>query len=89
MKKWEIKITSGALSGMLLLGTMIVPLQSAFAASPGVTVQENDDVLFTDDEMQSMEEFFMNYDEDEFYFWKLQYMRLNLNLYIQVLQTNY
>ncbi|GEL05696.1 hypothetical protein RST01_23230 [Rummeliibacillus stabekisii] len=52
---------------MLLLGTMNVPLQSAFAASPDVTIQENDDVLFTDEEMQSMEEFFMNYDEDEFY----------------------
>ncbi|KWW18865.1 MULTISPECIES: hypothetical protein [Peribacillus] len=66
MKRLGIKATSGILSGVLLLSTVIVPIESAFASSI-VKVQENDDVLFTDEEIQSMEEFFMNYDEDEFY----------------------
>ncbi|MFP3723217.1 hypothetical protein SFC57_10670 [Niallia circulans] len=66
MKKATIKVTSGVLSGFLLVSAITVPAQSAYASS-AVNVQESDEILFTNEQIQSMEEFFMNYNEDEFY----------------------
>lgn len=66
MKNVGIKLVSGAIGGMLVIGSVIVPANYAFASE---TVQENkeQEFMFTYEEIQSMENFFSNVNEKEFY----------------------
>jgi|GEM_PF-1696451 len=66
MEKFSLKVTSGVISGILLLGSVSIPVSSAFASE---SIQEGvvEEFLFTNEEIKSMEEYFNNFDEIEFY----------------------
>lgn len=80
MKRMGVKLTSGVISGLLLVGAVGVPAQSAFASENESTQEitvtpseatETKEVVFTDKEIQAMEKYFSNFNEEEFYsYWK-------------------
>lgn len=66
VNKLSFKLTSGVISGMLLFGAVSIPIHNVYASEIEHSNEQNE-ILFNEEEIQSMENFFMNYNKKEFY----------------------
>jgi len=65
--KIGIKATSGVISGILLLGSISIPVSNVFASESVQNNVQEEQLPFTNQEIQSTENYFNNFDEQEFY----------------------